>query len=281
MTDLKLGKRPPHGGAIPPGKPHAAAPGKAFKLGKRAPVHDPRTLRLGAYLTRTIAPPPVSRDWSGTIANWGMMGNDAYGDCTCAAAGHMILDWTLEAAGAEVVIPDADILKFYNHFAHGVADAGANMLDVLKYWRKHGLDSHKITAFAALQPRSHVEAMDAVNLFDGLYIGVALPDSVVPQGGDWLAIPWQVPPGGPVGNAAPNPNNGHCIPAVGYDQHNLYIVTWGALKAMSWEFYDAYSDESYATLSPDFLKNGQAPSGFDLAALLADLQAVTSAKTAH
>jgi hypothetical protein len=51
-----------------------------------------------------------------------------------------------------------------------------------------------------------------------------------------LTVPWVVPPGGPVGNAAPNPNNGHCIPAVSYDADNLYVVTWGEIKPMSWAF---------------------------------------------
>jgi hypothetical protein len=277
MTDLKLGKHPPKNGRQPAPRMEPLAQGQTFKLGKTAPRRDPRTLRFGAYLMKAIAPPPTSREWGAIVPAWGMMGNDAYGDCTCAAAGHMIMEWTLNAQGAEVIIPDADILKFYNHFAHGVADAGANMLDVLKYWRKSGLDKHKVTAFAALQPQSHIEAMDAVNLFGACYIGVALPDFVVPSTGGWMAIPWQVPPQGPAGDAAPNPNNGHCIPAVGYDQHNLYIVTWGALKPMSWQFYDAYMDEAYAALSPDWLKGGSAPPGFNLAALQADLQAITSA----
>jgi hypothetical protein len=275
MADLKLGKKPPkHVKAGAAMEPPAA---QTFKLGKQTPVHDPRTLRFGSYLTKTLPPPPATKDWSGNITSWGMMGNDAYGDCTAAAAGHMIMDWTLEAEHAMFTVPDAAILTFYNHFAHGVADAGANMLSVLKYWRKHGLDSHKITAFTALQPQSQTEAMDAINLLDGLYIGVALPNSVVPSTGNWLAIPWQVPPGGPVGNAAPNPNNGHCIPAVGYDQRNLYIVTWGVLKPMSWEFYNAYCDESYAVLSPDFVtKTRPTPDGFDLKTLLADLAAITT-----
>jgi hypothetical protein len=81
-----------------------------------------------------------------------------------------------------------------------------------------------------------------------------------------------VPPGGPVGNAAPNPNNGHCIPAVGYDADQLWIVTWGELKSMGWDFYNAYADEAYAVLSQDFIDNsGVAPAGLDLQTLKADL----------
>jgi hypothetical protein len=50
------------------------------------------------------------------------------------------------------------------------------------------------------------------------------------------------------------------------------VVTWGALKSMSWQFYDAYADEAYAVLSEDFLgASGGTVAGFDLAQLKADL----------
>ncbi len=251
-----------------------------FKLGKHPPKFDTRTLRFATYATPKLPPPPAARTWAGPIASWGMMKNDTYGDCTCAAAGHMIMDWTANAGKSRkpVVVPDPKILAFYNHFAHGNPDAGANMLDVLVYWRQSGLSGHKIDAFVSLEPRNHVEAMDAIDLFGAAYIGVALPNSVVPRGIDPLTIPWVVPPQGPVGNAAPNPNNGHCIPAVGYDARNLYVVTWGTLKAMSWPFYDAYADEAFAVLSPDwFGPRGKAPEGFDEATLKQDLAAIDGA----
>jgi hypothetical protein len=259
-----------------PAKPATA--GQRFKLGKMPPKHDPRTLQFGAYLKQGLAAPPPAKSWAGNIpANgWGMMDNDNYGDCTCAAAGHMIMEWSANT-GNEVVIPDADILAFYNHFAKGNADAGANMLDVLNYWRKQGLDKHKVLAFAALEQKNDIQVMDAVNLFGACYIGVALPDFAVDHSQNLLTIPWVVPASGPVGNAAPNPNNGHCIPAVAYDQRNLYIVTWGELKSMSWQFYDTYADEAFAVIGQDWFNQqmgGKAPNGFDLATLQQDLQAV-------
>jgi hypothetical protein len=258
----------------------ARTPLLQYKLGKLPVRHDPRTLQFGAYLKQGLAPPPAAKSWATKIPNdgWGMMDNDTQGDCTCAAAGHMIMEWTANT-GKEVVVPDSDVLALYNHFAHGNPDAGANMLDVLKYWRKQGLDKHKIIAFAALELKNQVQAMDAVNLFGANYIGVALPDFAVPAGKDPLTIPWVVPPKGAVGDAAPNQQNGHCIPAVAYDQRNLYVVTWGQLKSMSWQFYAAYAEEAFAVLSRDWINKqlgGKAPSGFDLATLQKDLQEVAS-----
>jgi len=248
----------------------------SLKLGKHPPKFDVRTLQFGAYITKGLPAPPDSVDYAKAVPTWPMMGNDKYGDCTCAAAGHMIEEWTANT-GTEKTVPDAQILATYKHFAGNNADAGANMLDVLKYWRKTGIGGDKILAFAQLQPKSTIQAMDAISMFASCYIGVALPDfAVVP--GKFLTTPWVVPPQGPVGKAARNPKNGHCIPAVGYDQRNLYVVTWGALKMMSWEFYQAYMDEAFAVLSDDWIetKVGKAPNGFDLAALKKDLAQVGS-----
>jgi hypothetical protein len=189
----------------------------------------------------------------------------------------MIQNWTANAA-AEVTVPDASVLSFYEHFVGTPPppDKGCDMLSVLRYWRKAGIDSHEVLAFTSIDLQNQAQAQSACWLFGSIYIGVALPDFTVPPNVDPLTIPWVVPPGGPVGNAAPNQNNGHCIPAVSYDADNLYVVTWGQIKAMSWGFYNAYADESFAVISEDFIEaNGLNPAGFDLNALKADLKEIT------
>ena len=251
-----------------------AVPGKntkrrTYKLGKKAPVVDKRTLRFGKYLTLPTAPQSVT--YYDKVPTWPIYYNDQYGDCTCAAAAHMIQNWTANA-GTEASPPNQTVLSFYEHFVGTPPppDEGCNMLSVLKYWRSTGLNHHKVTAFASIDTQNQAQTQSASFLLGRIYIGVALPDFTVQ--GDMLTVPWVVPPGGPVGNAAPNPNNGHCIPAVGYDADQLWIVTWGELKSMSWDFYHAYADEAYAVLSRDFIdKSGVAPAGLDLRTLKADL----------
>lgn len=243
-----------------------------YKLGKHPPVLDDRTLRFKDYVTPALPAPPASVTYYQNVATWPMYYNDQYGDCTCAAAGHMIQNWTANAA-TEVTPPPPTVLTFYEHFVGTPPppDEGCNMLSVLKYWRRTGLDQHKVQAFTSLDLQDQSQAQSAVYLLGGIYIGVALPDFAV-QGDNYLAIPWVVPQGGPVGNAAPNQQNGHCIPAVGYDAEQLWIVTWGSLKSMSWGFYNAYADESYAVVSTDFIgTSGESPTGFNLTALENDL----------
>lgn len=242
-----------------------------YRLGKLPPVHDERTLRLRQYLSPTLPPPPPTTAYYDKVSTWPMYDNDKYGDCTCAAAGHMIQSWTANA-GAEVTPPDSSVVSFYEHFVGTPPppDAGCDMLSVLKYWRSTGLDAHKVVAFASVDLTDVAQAKTAIAMLGGIYIGVALPDFAVT--GDMLTVPWTVPPGGPVGTAAPDPANGHCIPAVGYDDTQLWVVTWGELKSMAWDFYNAYADEVYAVLSGDLLNPaGTAPDGLDLAALESDL----------
>jgi hypothetical protein len=63
------------------------------------------------------------------------------------------------------------------------------------------------------------------------------------------------------------------IAQVPVDADGLYVVTWGEVKSMSWQFYDVYADEAYAVISQDFIdKSGIDPAGFDLKTLESDLR---------
>ncbi len=209
---------------------------------------------------------------------WGMMDNDQLGDCTCAAAGHLIMEWTSNAQSKMVTPPDQQIVDAYSAITGynpttGANDNGAVELDVLNYWRQQGIAGHKILAFIALEPSNHTHIMDAVWIFGGCYIGVALPKSAQAQTSN--KQPWSVSPQGTGGDGAPGSWGGHAVPVVAYDSRGLTVVTWGALQTMTWGFWAAYCDEAYAILSPDFIskKGGKTatPSGFDLAQLQADL----------
>ena len=225
-----------------------------LKLGKHPPVFDERTLQFGSYLQQGLPTPPPAASYGNKVPVWPMYDNDKWGDCTCAAAGHMIQNWTANAGG-ETTPPDSAVDTFYEHFVGSPPppDAGCNMLQVLRYWRRTGLGGHKILAFTSLEPSNQTEAMDALYMLGSVYIGLALPNFVLK--GDPLTVPWVVPAGGAVGDAAPNQQNGHCVPAVAYDARYLYIVTWGTLKQMSWQFYDTYADEAYAVLSSEFIES--------------------------
>jgi hypothetical protein len=250
-----------------------------LKLGKQPARHDPRTLLFATYATAALPAPPASLDLTAKVkVPWGMMDNAQIGDCTCAAAGHLLMEWTANAQSKTVIPTDAQIIAAYSAITGynpktGANDNGAQEIDVLNYWRQTGIAGHKIQAYMALEPSNHTHIMDGTWIFGGCYIGLALPKSAQAQTSNKQI--WSVPPSGTGGDGAPGSWGGHAVPVVAYDSRSLTVVTWGALQTMTWGFWAAYCDEAYAIISPDFLeqKKGQpvTPDGFDVQQLLEDL----------
>jgi hypothetical protein len=244
-----------------------------LKLGKRATKHDARTLQMANYLL--LPPVPASKDWTQRAQKpWGMMKNDTLGDCTCAAAGHIIQVWTANAGKDEVTVTDDQVVNAYERItgydpSDPRTDQGAVEIDVLNYWRRSGIGKHKISAYAALEPKNHIHVRAAVDLFGGAYIGLALPVSAQTQ------RVWSVPPSGASGTGAPGSWGGHAVVIEAYNAHSLTCITWGQKKTMTWGFWDTYCDEAYALLSPDWVNAKKpSPENFDLAALEADLKSI-------
>jgi hypothetical protein len=250
-----------------------------LKLGKHPPVHDPRTLLFATYATAALPAPPPSLDLTTKVkVPWGMMDNAQIGDCTCAAAGHLMMECTANAQSKIFTPSDAQIVAAYSAITGynpktGANDNGAQEIDVLNYWRQTGIAGHKIQAYVALEPSNHTHIMDDTWIFGGCYIGLALPKTAQAQTQNHQ--PWSVTSLRTKGDGAPGSWRGHAVPVVAYDARSFTVVTWGALQTMTWGFWAAYCDEAYAILSPDFLKpkGGQpvTPNGFNLAQLQDDL----------
>jgi hypothetical protein len=245
----------------------------AQKLGKLPVRVDVRTLSLRRYLDLSRLPaPPDTLDLTTGVADWPMYANDRIGDCTIAAAGHMIEAWTAAGRGRAVVVSESAVLLAFDRVK--VVDPlsgeeGAVELDVLRDWRAHGVGRHRIAAYARVSVHDAALVRAAAWLFGGLYIGLALPLTAQSQRvWDWT--------GSLAGDARPGSWGGHAVNVVCYDAWGLTVVTWGALKELTWSFWDRYCDEAYCILSRDFLNADRAPNGFDLAALRADLALVTA-----
>jgi predicted metal-binding membrane protein len=140
-------------------------------LGKKNKLADTRMLQFSDYVsmvetplehlvdeiesffTRSSALPaaPGSLNDEEGITNWMMMDNDTVGDCTCAAAGHLIMAWTAMVK-APVIPTAAQILAAYEAIsgynpANPNSDVGAACLSVLNYWKKTGIAGNQIGAF--------------------------------------------------------------------------------------------------------------------------------------
>lgn len=250
------------------------------KLGKKAAVVDPRSLKLAVY-TAALAPPPVICNLTVKISKLGPMLNLVRGCCTIAGIGHLIQAITAEA-DREFIVPDDVIEQRYIDWCGYVegdpsTDQGGVELDVLKAWRKDGIAGHYCGAFAVLSKRRKSifsfnswkhDVKNAVYYFGAAYIGVDLPLSA--QNVDkWEVVSSR-------GDGAPGSWGGHCVPIVAYDDEGVTVISWGEYIHVSYDFLDMYCDEAYCIITEDVLTaEGKSPQGFALAQLQADLNLVT------
>jgi hypothetical protein len=250
------------------------------RLGKQEARQDFRTLKLARYLGPKLPPAPLACDWLSKVKALGSMLNTEIGDCTIAACGHEIQQWTTYARPQASVPSDKSILKVYEAISgynpkDPTTDSGCVVLDVLNYWRKNGIAGHNILAYVSVNPTNSVEVMQAIHLFGNLYLGLSLPLSAQNQ------KVWRVPLAGPMGNGEPGSWGGHAVPVGRYGRvtptgpQGLTCVTWGALQSMTWDFFGIYVDECFAILSMDWIEQtGLSPDNFSLAQLQKDLAAL-------
>lgn len=252
-------------------QPYTHTDGRVLLLGKGSPVGDERRLMFARYLPAGIEPKGAN-DWTKGQTSFGMMLNNALGDCTCAGVGHSPQIWTLNVYGTMCTILDANVEHIYEKWCGYVpgdpsTDQGGVEPVVLNKWRANGFFGHDLLAYCDPDPQNQEHVEIAVDLFGVVYIGLGLPITAQSQvGGVWDVVgdPNTDP------NSAPYSWGGHCVIIVGYDADGLTCITWGALQKMTWRFWDAYCDESHALLGRDWVEKNIAPSGFNYKQLLAD-----------
>lgn len=252
------------------------------KLGRKAVKHDSRTLRLENYLTPDIPPAPPSANWSCGVSDWGMLDNDRLGDCTIAGAIHAVMVWA-KNLNVPVSFTDRTAIQYYSKWcgynpSNPASDQGGILLDIVNDWKAQTLNNFGLAAFTSVNPQNIEHVKQAINLFGGLYIGVALPLSAQGQS-EWdviSTIGWftRLFSGQAGGNTDPGSWGGHCVYVVGYDEETVTVITWGGLLKMTWAFWRTYVDECYALLSPTWVGAKGSPLGLNMAQLNDDLQKI-------
>lgn len=252
----------------------------AYKLGKKPARHDPRTLKLAAYLTTSLTTPPDAHDWTaGMPDDFGMLANDTVGDCAEAMAAHEIeVEASARGAGLLLFTP-GDVLGVYSAVTGYDAtkpetDQGTSLLDLLNYERNIGFCGHKISAYAALMSNgkapdfSHLKL--ACWLFGPLSSGVMLRECDLASTADAAWAYTSEDRNSPVAG-------GHAVPIVAYDADGVTLITWGCRKRATWGWLIDRLDECYARLGGDFLRAGNvAPNNIALADLQRDLNEIAA-----
>jgi hypothetical protein len=242
----------------------------SLKLGKTPARPGAVKFKLTDYLA--LPKPPAKYGHYSLIPSWGMLGNDQYGDCVWAGAGHEVMLWNKEANRA-VLFTDQDVLSDYSAVTgfnpnDPNSDQGTDMTVAASYRRKTGVTAHglrhKVLAYLALPVGDTTQLKQAVYLFGAVGVGIQFPASAMTQFNN--GKPWSVTSSAIEG--------GHYIPCVGYDSKYFYVVTWGKVQKCTYGFIKKYMDEAIAYLSAEMLTNNKSLEGFDLTALQGDLQSL-------
>ena len=236
---------------------------------------DPRNLRLAAYTTPDLAPPP-SVNWLRRVRAWPLYRNDQIGDCEVCACAHAEQAFSAYGTGAVDVIAEQDVVNAYTALtgynpATGQPDPGVTSLDMLGHWRTTGIGGRKITAYVEVNVRDRDEVEAALAVGGALLVGADMPLAAGPQFHNRKA--W-TPVTGPEGR--PGSWGGHAIHVGAYGQYGLTCTTWGRTQRLSWRWWDTYVVEAFVPISPTwFNKAGASPTGLNLDALAADLHRIT------
>ncbi|MDQ6901936.1 MAG: hypothetical protein M3139_02850 [Bacteroidota bacterium] len=241
-------------------KPHIIK----VKSGRLPYVHDSRTFDLADYLDQeNLSKIPLSCNWGNKIETekWGTLGNLRINDCTCAAAGHLIMAWTssigkLHKPSTKAIVQSYSDLTGFNPKTDGQGKS-IEAIKALKHWRKKGIAGHRIIAFAKLDFKNRRQLLQAIYLYGGCYVGINLPKSAEKQYFD--SKKWTVPRSGTNGAGEPGSWLGHALTITGYNKNELRAVTWGKEMTMTMDFWETYVDEAYAVFSEDFIKNEKTP----------------------
>jgi hypothetical protein len=126
-----------------------------------------------------------------------------------------------------------------------------------------------IAGWANVDATNETEVKQMVYLFEGGMFGLELPDAWIKPFPSANGFVWDV--AGP-----PNPANGHCVIACGYNDQGVHIDSWGLFGTMTWAAVAKYAStlgegELHAVFSMDAIDAAtqKAPNGFDASALLA------------
>lgn len=227
------------------------------KLGKKPFVASPKDFKLKDVLKTPLPTTvPKSFGYGRAYSDWGMLGNDQYGDCVFAGSDHEVMLFNHIAKHGNVPFTRDNALADYAAVtgfdpATGNNDNGTNVRDALSYRRSTGLidangKRHKIDAFASINAKDFDLMRKCVYVFGVVGIGFEVPNSIWNQfdaGEIWDVVN---PDGGIDG--------GHYVPMVGSTSpDHATFVTWGKRTMMTRAFYEKYNDEAWVPLTQEEL----------------------------
>lgn len=241
-----------------------------LKLGLKRPLPSEPRPRLSSA-TGAVLPSPPEVHWAAGVPAWTPLGNLDHADCAEAAVGHekQTLTWNI---GKYYAPTTATILKAYADITGwdpvtNANDNGTYMGDLIQYMKTKGINGHKWDAVVVLNNWFNPKVvLGAIFNFGVAHVALSLPDDYAKQ--FYAKEPFHKT--GPA-----NPENGHLVACSGASVDMIHCNSWGAQKAMLFEFIPAYAYGVYVPFSSDWVKpSGLTPSGLTRGKAMAYLRSL-------
>jgi|SRR5579884_3332869 len=212
-------------------------PGLLGRLPQRPPEKRYAISWAHEQLAAPLPPPKYPIDVTHGLQDWGILGNDRYGDCAVAGRYHLSLSTALAASQPEPHFTDEQVIQEYLTYTGG-QDQGAVLADYLLWLYEQEL----ILAFAPVDV-SNIEHADALMaMFNGLYCGMSLT-------ADAPALFAEHQPWTTANGESPVSSMGHCIVKVAADGETDKWVTWGAVQPSTSEWTRSCLQEAWCIVT--------------------------------
>lgn len=236
----------------------ARVPGKYGRLAAQFPA----AVRELAYYSAGPLPAPPASVAVPAVADWGMDGNDTFGDCGVAGINHGFMAAASDVGQAETWPDATDVVNYYLNYT-GNQDTGVVLSQFLAHVKASGYYGRTVQAYAPVAVQDVNTLHFAIDAYDFAYCGITVHEGM--EQAFSAGRPWDLESvsGAIVG--------GHCIPVVGYDSQYLYAVTWGKVQPIAYPAWSRVADEAWAVITGEVAAKGDDGHGLNLAALQADL----------
>lgn len=243
-----------------------------MKLGLRPPDRSKPRLRLANFLTGVVPAHPASADYLAGL-QFGLYGNDRYGDCGPVSVANSRREVTARLSGRMVAPTQDDVFDLYRRSgnpqfdpATGADDNGVNMQEMLGAVQRGGIGGTRCLGFAQVDTSNLDEMQAAVAVFGFLLLGVTLEAAQQSQTQSGV---WDYRPSGMWG--------GHAILGGAYASSpaELEVITWAQHVKMTSAFMRHQLSEAWAVVWPEHLTDHGFLQGVDLRAFAAAWEAVT------
>lgn len=261
---------------------HAPNLGRTVKMGRKAPIAIGPHFKFENYARAFSIVGPDVQDYSKAAAAVIalVLLNDTLGCCVPAGIGGHILGVETGNAGDLFTPTDAMIEKDYSAIGNYVpgnpaTDQGCDEVTALNYYCQHGwANGTKGAGWCTVNATSAPGVKAALYVGENLVFGIALPDAWVSSMPSASGFVWDVA-------GDPDPENGHCVVAVGCNSVGVQIATWGMIGTITWAAVAKYACPNaggalYVILTPDQIVRAsqKAPNGLNWTQLIADMDSM-------